>query len=69
MRIPTELATKPFTKLDVGATFSGKSTKTGQLFFETSTHILWGNVDTKTGADFSIQLNGVSGLVVGDFVL
>jgi Ca2+-binding RTX toxin-like protein len=57
-----------FAKLDVGATFTGKFTKSGQLFFETSTHILWGNVDNKAGADFSLQLNGVSGLVVGDFV-
>jgi Ca2+-binding RTX toxin-like protein len=58
-----------FTKLDIGAKFSGKFTKAGQLFFETSTHILWGNVDTKANADFSIQLNGVSSLFVGDFVL
>jgi Ca2+-binding RTX toxin-like protein len=58
-----------FTKLDIGAKFSGKFTATGQLFFDTTTQILWGNVDTKAGADFSIQLNGVSSLVVGDFVL
>jgi Ca2+-binding RTX toxin-like protein len=58
-----------FTKLDIGAKFSGKFAATGQLFFDTATHILWGNVDTKSGADFSIQLNGVSSLVVGDFVL
>jgi Ca2+-binding RTX toxin-like protein len=58
-----------FTKLDVGAKFSGKFAKAGQLFFETSTHILWGNVDAEASADFSIQLNGVSNLVVGNFVL
>lgn len=58
-----------FSKLEVGAKFSGKFASTGSLFFETSTQILWGNVDTKVSADFSIQLNGVSSLVVGDFVL
>ncbi|MEI6745270.1 MAG: type I secretion C-terminal target domain-containing protein, partial [Methylococcaceae bacterium] len=58
-----------FTKLDIGAKFSGKFSSTGQLFFDTTTQILWGNVDTKAGADFSIQLNGVSSLVATDFVL
>ena len=58
-----------FTQLDVGAKFSGKFSATGQLFFDTTTHILWGNVDTKAGADFSIQLNGVSNLVAADFIL
>jgi Ca2+-binding RTX toxin-like protein len=58
-----------FSKLDIGAKFLGKFTSTGQLFFDTTSHILYGNVDTKAGADFSIQLNGVSSLVAGDFIL
>jgi Ca2+-binding RTX toxin-like protein len=58
-----------FTKLEVGAKFSGKFTMPGQLFFDTTYHILWGNVDNKAGADFSIQLNGVTNLVASDFVL
>ncbi len=58
-----------FSKLDIGAKFSGKFTMTGQLFFETSTHILYGNIDSKSGADFSIQLNGVSNLITTDFIL
>ena len=58
-----------FAKLDIGAKFSGKFTTTGQLFFETSTHILYGNIDSKSGADFSIQLNGVSNLITTDFIL
>ncbi len=65
----TKTGDQAFTKLDIGATFSGKFTTAGQLFFDTTTHILWGNVDTKASADFSIQLNGVSSLVVGDFIL
>ncbi len=58
-----------FTKFDVGEKFLGKFTKTNALFFETSTHILYGNVDAKSGADFSIQLSGVTNLVASDFVL
>lgn len=60
---------QPFTNLDVGNKFSGKFASTGLLFFETSTQILWGNVDTKEGADFSIQLNGVKNLTLEDFIL
>jgi|GEM_PF-931557 len=60
---------QPFTNFDEGNKFSGKFSLTGSLFFETSTQILWGNVDTKEGADFSIQLNGVTTLTVNDFVL
>jgi Ca2+-binding RTX toxin-like protein len=58
-----------FLKFDIGAKFSGEFTSTGQLFFDTTTQILWGNVDTKAGADFSIKLSGVSSLVIDDFVL
>ena len=60
---------QPFTNLDVGNKFSGKFASTGSLFFETSTQILWGNVDTKAGADFSIKLNGVKTLTLDDFIL
>ena len=58
-----------FTKPTIGAEFSGEFTKAGQLFFETSTHILYGNVNKDGAADFAIQLNGVSSLVASDFVL
>lgn len=60
---------QPFTKLEVGEKFSGKFASTGFLFFEISTQILWGNVDTKAGADFSIQLNGIQTLTLEDFIL
>jgi hypothetical protein len=58
-----------FTKPTIGAEFSGEFAKAGQLFFETSTHILYGNVNKDGAADFAIQLNGVSNLVASDFVL
>ena len=58
-----------FTKLTVGAKFSGKFTKAGQLFFDTTDEILYGNVNKDGAADFAIQLNGVSNLVTGDLVM
>lgn len=57
-----------FTSFSEGTKFSGKFNKIGQLFYDTTTHILWGNVDNKTGADFSIKLNGVTELALIDFI-
>ncbi|MDD5229047.1 MAG: hypothetical protein PHD53_09595, partial [Methylococcales bacterium] len=58
-----------FSKPVMGSEFSGVFEKAGQLFFETSTGILYGNVDVDGVADFAIQLSGVSSLVASDFVL
>jgi hypothetical protein len=58
-----------FSKPEMGAEFSGVFTKAGQLFFDTTTHILYGNVNADETADFAIQLNGVSSLVSADFIL
>lgn len=58
-----------FSKPEIGAEFSGVFTKAGQLFFDTTTHILYGNVNADETADFAIQLNGVSSLVSADFIL
>ena len=58
-----------FSKPAIGAEFSGDFAKAGQLFFEISTHILYGNVNKDGAADFAIQLNGVTSLVAGDFIL
>lgn len=52
-----------------GKEFSGVFEKAGQLFFETSTRILYGNVNAEGTADFAIQLNGVTALTAADFVL
>jgi hypothetical protein len=58
-----------FTKPTLGTEFSGSFTKAGQLFFDTTVHILYGNVDKDPEADFEIELSGVTKLVAGDFVL
>lgn len=58
-----------FTKLVSGAKFWEKFAAAGQLFFDTNSHILYGNVDDKPEADFSIQLNGVKSLTFKDFIL
>ena len=58
-----------FSKPEMGAEFSGVFTKAGQLFFDTTTHILYGNVNADATADFAIQLNGVTNLVATDFIL
>ena len=58
-----------FSKPSVGKEFSGTFTKAGQLFFETSSGMLYGNVNKDGAADFEIELSGVSQLVTTDFVL
>jgi len=58
-----------FSKPEMGAEFSGVFTKAGQLFFDTTDHILYGNVNSDETADFAIQLNGVTSLVATDFIL
>jgi Ca2+-binding RTX toxin-like protein len=49
-----------FSKPESGAEFSGVFTKAGQLFFDTTDHILYGSVNNDGAASFAIQLNGVS---------
>ena len=39
------------------------------LYFDTVNHILYGNIDSDTSADFSIQLSGVNTLNVTDLIL
>ena len=46
--------------------FSGTA---GELRLDSINHILYGNVNSDKVPDFAIQLNGVSSLVVSDFVL
>ncbi len=58
-----------FSKPTIGAKFSGKFTKAGQLFFDTTDEILYGNVNKDGTADFAIQLNGVTTLTASDLVL
>ena len=58
-----------FSKPEMAAEFSGVFTKAGQLFFDTTDQILYGNVNADATADFAIQLNGVTNLVAADFIL
>ncbi|MFI3157094.1 MAG: hypothetical protein QX199_13155, partial [Methylococcaceae bacterium] len=53
----------------VGGTFSGVFANPGELYFDKTAHILYGNNDEDSRADFSIQLTGVSSLTAADFVL
>lgn len=57
--------------LTTGTSFSGSFSGAGKLYYDTSTHILWGNNDADAQADFSIQvkLSGLANLAAGDFVL
>lgn len=54
-----------------GPVFSGSFAGVGELFYDTTTRILWGNNDADAQADFSIKVNlsGLSTLAVSDFVL
>ena len=58
-----------FSKPVMGVQFSGKFTKPGQLFFDTTDNILYGNVDNDSGADFAIELTSVTKLVAADLIL
>jgi Ca2+-binding RTX toxin-like protein len=53
----------------IGGIFSGSFANPGELYFDKAKHILYGNNDADSAADFSIQLTGVSSLVDADFVL
>ncbi len=46
-----------------------KTDASGQLRFDATSHILYGSTNADSKPEFSIQLNGVSSLVAGDFIL
>ena len=58
-----------FTTLTVGNAFKGLFTDVGQLYFDKTTHILYGNNDADSSEDFSILLTGVSHLLASDLLL
>jgi Ca2+-binding RTX toxin-like protein len=57
-----------FLPLTEGAAFSGSFSEARALFFDTTTHTLYGNVDADGEADFAINLAGVSSLLDVVFV-
>ncbi len=58
-----------FAKPTVGSVFSGLFANRGELYFDQTTHILYGNNDMDSLADFSIRLSGVTNLSATDFIL
>lgn len=46
----------------------GTFTKAGQLFFDTSSHILYGNVNSDSSADFAINVIGIDTLDMTDII-
>ena len=58
-----------FSTFKAGGTFSGAFHNQGELYFDKNSHILYGNNDADTSADFSILLAGVSSLGAGNFIL
>jgi len=58
-----------FSAPTVGGIFSGVFANPGELYFDKTAHILYGNNDADSAADFSIKLAGVNSLAVSDFVL
>ncbi len=65
----TVAANNAFVSFNQGAAFSGSFAVSAALFFDQTTHILWGNNDTDATADFSILLTGVTSLTTSDFIL
>ncbi len=57
-----------FASLTVGGTFSGVFANPGELYFDRSAYILYGNNDADNAADFSIKLAGVNNLSLEAFV-
>ena len=58
-----------FTTPMVGGLFSGLFTSQGSLYFDTTSHILYGNNDADNQADFSILLVGQNGLSAFSLIL
>ncbi len=58
-----------FSAPPVGGAFSGVFANPGELYFDKTAHILYGNNDADSAADFSIKLAGVNSLTASDFVL
>lgn len=58
-----------FASLKQGAVFTGSFADTASLYFDQTAKILYGNNDADVQADFSIQLTGVAGVSLGDFIL
>lgn len=44
-------------------------TTAGQLHFDATAHVLYGNTDDDADAELAIQLLGVNSLAAGDFIL
>ncbi|MBK8577225.1 MAG: M10 family metallopeptidase C-terminal domain-containing protein, partial [Candidatus Accumulibacter sp.] len=58
-----------FTDPVLGGTFSGVFASPGDLYFDTVAHVLYGNTDADTAAEFAIQLVGVATLTAADLFL
>jgi Ca2+-binding RTX toxin-like protein len=58
-----------FTAPVVGGTFSGVFANAGDLYFDNAAHVLYGNTDADTVAEFTIQLVGVTTLTAADLFL
>jgi len=58
-----------FTDPVLGGTFSGVFASPGDLYFDTTAHVLYGNTDADTAAEFAIQLVGVATLTGTDLFL
>jgi Ca2+-binding RTX toxin-like protein len=58
-----------FTAPVLGGTFSGVFASPGDLYFDTTAHVLYGNTDADTAAEFAIQLVGVTILTGADLFL
>jgi Ca2+-binding RTX toxin-like protein len=58
-----------FTAPVLGGTFSGVFASPGDLYFDTVGHLLYGNTDADSAAEFAIQLVGVTTLTAADLFL
>jgi Ca2+-binding RTX toxin-like protein len=58
-----------FTAPTQGGVFSGVFASQGSLYFDQTTHVLYGNNDADSAVDFAIQLAGISSLNLNAVVL
>ena len=58
-----------FSALTTGGTFNGVFANPGDLYFDKTAHVLYGNNDADSAADFSILLVGVGSLAAGNLLL
>lgn len=58
-----------FDSITIGGAFSGRFATAGDLYFDTTINVLWGNTDGDAAAEFSIRIVGGTSMAFSNIVL